>query len=376
MTARAKAMRAEGVDVLSLSAGEPDFDTPEHIKTAAQQAMALGETKYAPVPGTPALRQAVAQHAAEFYGHPVEPAQVIVSTGGKQVLYNAMQCLLDPGDEAVLASPYWVSYPDMIRLAGGSPVLAPTRADTGFLLDAAGLEATLTDNTRVVVLNSPNNPTGATYSREQLASIAEVLRRHPGVVIITDDIYAQLVYDGDFVGIAQIAPDLADRTLIVNGVSKAYAMTGWRIGFGIGPETLISAMSRVQGASTSGACTISQAAATAALTGDQSCVSEMVNVFRQRRDRMLAGLRSIPGISVGTPGGAFYAFPQVDHYFGGDINSSTALCEYLLETAHLATVPGSAFNVDTHIRLSFACSEADIDEGIRRLRTALERLHS
>ncbi len=371
MTAKAKALKARGVDVIALSAGEPDFDTPEHVKAAAHAAIDRGETKYTPVSGTPALRGAVAAWAARFYSRPVTAAQVSVGAGGKQVLFNACAALLAPGDEALIGAPYWVSYPDMVRFAEGVPVIVPTGGKQGFLPDARALEKAITRKTRLLILNSPSNPTGATYDRKALEGIAELLRAHPNVFVITDDIYCALVYDAPFVSLAQIAPDLAERTLIVAGVSKTYAMTGWRIGYGIGPEPLISAMDRLQGASTSGASSIAQAAALAAVTGPQEVVDGYVQIFKKRRDRMVAALRAIPEVEVATPGGAFYVFPNIGAYLGGAVRSSGALCERLLEQAHVALVPGDAFGADDHVRLSFACSDQEIDEGVRRMREGL-----
>lgn len=374
MTARAKAMRAGGVDVLALSAGEPDFDTPENVRKAGHEALDRGETRYAPVAGTPALRQAVADDVSRLYGRPVGPPQVIVGCGAKHVLFNACACLLDPGDEAVFAAPYWVSYPDMVRFAGGVPVVVETDVAAGFLPTAEQIDAAVTSKTRMLILNSPSNPTGATYGRQRLEEIAEVVRAHPDIFVITDDIYQHLVFDQPFVSFAQVAPDLAERTLIVTGVSKTYAMTGWRIGFGTGPEDLIKAMTRVQGASTSGATTMAQSAAVEALTGPQDAVQRMVAAFGSRRDRIVGALRAIPGVEVFSPGGSFYVFPRVSAYYNETTTGSAALCEYLLETQQIATVPGASFGADEYIRISFACSEREIDEGIRRLRSGLEAL--
>lgn len=374
MTARAKAMKDSGIDVLAMSAGEPDFDTPENIKQAARASIDRGETKYTPVAGTAALRGAVATWATQFYRQAFTPKHVIVGAGGKQVLFNAAAALLNPGDEGLFASPYWVSYPDIIRLAGGTPVPVAADEAQGFLPLAADLAKAITPRTRLVMLNSPSNPTGGTYTQAQLEDIATLLRKHPNIFIITDDIYSGLVYDAPFVSIAQVAPDLAPRTLIATGVSKTYAMTGWRIGYGIGPVELISAMSDLQGACTSGASSIAQAAATEAVAGDQTAVTQMCKVFKARRDRIVAGLRQIPKVEIFAPHGAFYVFPRIDKYLGGKVASSNALCEHLLEKSHLALVPGSAFGSDQHIRMSFACSEKDIDEALRRLRAGLESL--
>lgn len=367
MTARAQALRAAGRDILSMSAGEPDFNTPAHVNAAANAAIAAGDTKYTPVAGTRALRQAVADWAGKLYGQTYTPAEVIIGTGGKQVLFNALCALLEDGEEALFASPYWVSYPDMIRFAGGTPVEMPAGPEKRFLPQAEDIAAHITRKTRVLILNSPSNPTGAAYTRAELLAIAEVLEAHPEITIISDDIYYGLVYDGDFVGLAEVAPQLRNRTLIATGVSKTFAMTGWRIGFGIGPKALIGPMTDLQGAATSGACSIAQAAACAALQGDQAPIAEMARIFRTRRDRMVAGLRKIEGLEVFTPAGAFYAFVGIGQLIPKRIANSTALCEHLLESVDLALVPGSAFGADAYVRLSFACSESQIDAALARL---------
>jgi aspartate aminotransferase len=374
MTARAQALKAQGLDIVTMSAGEPDFDTPDFIKDAARAAIARGDTKYTPVAGTKALRAAIATYAEKLYGQPYQPNQTIVSTGGKQVLFNAIAALIDPGDEALFASPYWVSYPDMIRFAGGVPVAVAATEAEGFLPLAPAWAHHITAKTRLLILNSPSNPTGATYDRPQLEAIAEVLRAHPQVTIISDDIYSGLVYDAPFVGLAAVAPDLADRILIATGVSKTYAMTGWRIGFGIGPARLIAAMNDLQGASTSGASSIAQAAAAGALTGDQAPMEAMRQVFKTRRDRIVAGLGGIDRLELFVPRGAFYVFPRVTPFFNERIKTSDALCEHLLEKVQLALVPGSAFGSDAHVRLSFACSDQQIDTAVQRLAQGLQSL--
>lgn len=376
MTARAKAMKAQGINVLTMSAGEPDFDTPAKIKDAAVQSLARGETKYTPVEGTPALRKAIATRVNATYGTHATMENVIVGTGGKQVLFNACAALLDPHDEAVFGAPYWVSYVDMVRFCGATPVIVEADDRHGFLPKAADLEAVITPRTKLLILNSPSNPTGAVYRRNELADIAAMLRRHPHVFTITDDIYEALVYDGEFASLLQAAPDLADRVLIASGVSKSYAMTGWRIGYGVGPKFLIEAMSNIQGASTSGASCVAQAAALEAMAGDQAPVHAMVKVFHQRRDRIVAAIRHIPDVTLAAPAGAFYVFPRVDAYFNDKVPDSLALCEFLLEHAHLATVPGSAFGMEGYIRLSFACSDADIDEAVKRMAHGLKLLRS
>ena len=373
MTARAQALKAQGKDILALSAGEPDFNTPEPINAAAKAAIDAGQTKYTPVAGTFALRQAVAHWASTLYGQTYAPKQTIIGTGGKQILFNAICALLDPGDEALFASPYWVSYPDMIRFAGGVPT-AVRATDGSFLPQADAIEKAIGPKTKLLILNSPSNPTGACYTRAELAAIAEVLRRHPDVFTITDDIYSGLVYDDVFVSLAQVASDLSDRILIATGVSKTYAMTGWRIGFGIGPQKLIAAMTDLQGAATSGPCSIAQAAALQAITGDEAPILAMRDAFKKRRDALVAGLKSLPKLTVHSPAGAFYVFVGIEQLKPKHIASSDALCEHLLETVNLALVPGSAFGDDDYVRLSFACSEQTLQEAVRRLSEGLKLL--
>ena len=374
MTARAQALKAQGRDVLTLSAGEPDFDTPEHVKAAAVEALKKGDTKYTPVAGTRALRQAVARWAGKLYGQEYAAEEVIIGTGGKQVLFNAVSTLLDPGDEALFGSPFWVSYPDMIRYAGAKPVPVAATAADGFLPQAEAIRAAITPQTRLIILNSPSNPTGAAYTKEQLLAIADVLRGAENVAIITDDIYSGLTYDAPFVGLAQLAPDLRPRILIATGVSKTYAMTGWRIGFGIGPKKLIAAMTDLQGVATSGACSVAQAAAVAAVEGDQAPVESMRRTFHARRDRLVRGLKSIDGLEVFVPQGAFYVFVGIGRWVPTIKPNSDALCEHLLEKAGLALVPGSAFGDDGYVRLSFACSEQQIDDAVARLKAGLGAL--
>ena len=375
MAARASAMQAAGGDILSMSAGEPDFDTPAPIRTAAAAAMAQGDSKYTPVAGSRAMRQAIVAACQRTYGWQVTAAQVICGTGGKQVLFNAVAALCNPGDEVVMAAPYWVSYPDMVRLFDGVPVfVAP---EPGRALPSAGDFARhLGPASRLLILNSPSNPAGATYSAEDLAGIAQLVRQHPNLVVISDDIYSGLVYDAPFVSIAHVAPDLAPRLLIASGVSKTYAMTGWRIGYGIGPAPLIQAMANLQGASTSGACSIAQAAAVHALGDDQSDALHMAATFARRRDRMLQGLGKIDGLTFTRPQGAFYVMAHVETFLHPAVPTSALLCDFLLDAVGLAAVPGSAFGSEGSIRLSFACSEAHIDEGLQRLATGLARCRS
>ncbi len=381
VTNLARELRAAGRDIIGLGAGEPDFDTPDHIKEAAIAAIRRGETKYTNVDGTPELKAAIVRKFRRENELDYEPAEITVGTGGKQVLYNAFMATLDPGDEVVVPAPYWVSYPDMVRLAGGEPVFVACPAETGFRLRPEDLERAITPRTKWLVLNSPSNPTGAAYRREELEALAEVLRRHPQVRVMTDDMYEHLVYDGFvFTTIAQVAPDLKDRTLTVNGVSKAYAMTGWRIGYAGGPRELIKAMATIQSQSTSNPCSISQAAALAALDGDQGFLAERNRVFRERRDLVVRLLNEAPGLSCPKPEGAFYVYPSCAGVIGRrppggqPIASSEQFARYLLEDAGVAVVHGAAFGLDPHFRISYATSTELLEEACRRILRACERL--
>ena len=381
VTNLARELRAAGRDIIGLGAGEPDFDTPDHIKEAAIAAIRRGETKYTAVDGTPQLKEAIVRKFRRDNGLDYEPAEITVGTGGKQVLYNAFMATVDAGDEVVIPAPYWVSYPDMVRLAGGEPVFVPCPAENGFRLRPEDLARAITPRTKWLVLNSPSNPTGAAYRREELAAIAEVLRAHPQVWVMTDDMYEHLVYD-DFVftTIAQVAPDLKPRTLTVNGVSKAYAMTGWRIGYAGGPRELIRAMATIQSQSTSNPCSISQAAAVAALDGDQSFLAERNRVFRERRDLVVSMLDRAPGLSCPKPEGAFYVYPSCAGVIGKrppggqPIASSEDFARYLLEDAGVAVVHGAAFGLDPHFRISYATATELLEEACRRIIRACERL--
>jgi len=380
VTAKAKRMRADGIDVISFGAGEPDFDTPEHIKAAARAGLDRGVAKYTHVQGLIELRKAIAKETAKVHGVSFDPENIIVSTGAKQGLYNLFQALLDDGDEVIVPAPYWVSYPDMVMLAGGNPVIVPTTADSGFTMSAADFEAAITDKTRAVVLNTPSNPTGAVYGAAELEAIAEVAVRRD-VLVISDDIYRSLVYgDARYASIAAIGPEIASRTIIVDGVSKTYAMTGWRIGWTAGPAELIKAMSKIQGQSTSGASHIAQVAAIAALEGPQDCVAEMRAAFDERRRVMVDLLNGIDGVSCRAPDGAFYAFPDVSSFDGARrpdgevIADDVALADYLLDTARVAVVPGTGFGSPGFVRLSYACSMDDIKTGVGRMGEALASL--
>lgn len=374
ITQKARDMRAAGRDVISLSIGEPDFDTPDHIKTASASKVAEGETKYPPVPGIPALREAIAAKFQRENRLDYSPSQIIVSSGGKQVIANALLSTLDPGDEVIIPAPYWVSYTQLVVLAGATPVIVPTSEAHGFLMTPAALEAAITKKTRWVMLNSPSNPSGAVYSADALRGLAYVLDRHPHVWVLTDDIYEHLVYgDTGFATMAAVAPALKDRILTMNGVSKAYAMTGWRIGYAGGPETLIKAMSLMQSQLTGGASQASQWAAHAALSGPQGVLDERRAVFQQRRDLVLTRLRKIPGITCATPPGAFYVYPSCASFIGKttplgrQIATDEDFCMALLEEGGVATVHGGAFGASPHLRISYAASETELTIAIDRL---------
>ncbi len=362
----AAALRAAGRDVVSLSTGEPDFPTPAPVIEAAHQAALKGQTRYTANSGTPALRGAIAAQAG------VTAGEVIVSTGAKQVIANAMLATLDPGDEVVMPAPFWTSYADIVSLAGGRPVVVACGMEAGFKLSPAALEAAITPRTRWLMLNSPSNPTGAIYSAAELQALAEVLARHPEVWVLSDEIYRHLNFV-PFTPLAKAAPQLRDRSLTVDGVSKAYAMTGWRIGWGIGPKPLVGAMGTVQGQLTSGASSVSQAAALAALTGDQAILDIRRTAWQGRRDRVVAALNALPGIDCPLPDGAFYVFPRITGAMAATGHATDAdFCRWLLQDHGVALVPGRAFGLPGHLRLSFAYSDADLDKGLARLAAALE----
>jgi aspartate aminotransferase len=371
VTARAAELRAAGKDIIGLGAGEPDFDTPEHIKEAAIQAIRDGFTKYTPVDGTPGLKQAVIAKFERDNGLSYAPNQILVSSGGKQSFYNMAQALLNPGDQAVIPAPYWVSYPDMVLLAGGEPVIIPAGLEQGFKITPEQLEAAITPATRLFVINSPSNPTGAAYSREELAALGEVLLRHPQVLVATDDMYEHILWtDAPFVNILNACPGLHERTVVLNGVSKAYSMTGWRIGYAGGPARLIGAMKKIQSQSTSNPASISQAAAQAALEGDQSCVGVMVKAFKERHDFVVETLNAIPGVRCRPSDGTFYAFPDVEGMIEGldGVDDDLELAERLITDAGIAVVPGTAFGAPGCIRLSFATSMEKLEAALGRLR--------
>jgi aspartate aminotransferase len=371
ITARAAELRAAGKDVIGLGAGEPDFDTPEHIKEAARVAIAEGKTKYTAVDGTPGLKQAIIAKFRRDNGFEFTPDQVLVSCGGKQSFFNMAQALLDPGDEVLIPAPFWVSYPDMAILAGGVPVLVHAGADQRFKIRPAQLRALLNDKTRLVVINSPSNPTGMAYTADELAALGEVLREFPKVVVATDDMYEHIRWDRDtpFVNILNVCPDLADRTLVLNGVSKAYSMTGWRIGYAAGPVEAIRAMKKIQSQSTSNPTSISQYAAEAALNGPQECIDTMLVEFKKRHDYVVARLNTLPGVECLETDGTFYVFPSVSGLIKAvdGVKDDLQLAEYLIEHAGVALVPGSAFGLSGHVRLSIATSMDNLQNALDRI---------
>ncbi|WP_297527245.1 pyridoxal phosphate-dependent aminotransferase [Thiohalobacter sp.] len=373
VTARAAELRAAGRDIIGLGAGEPDFDTPDHIKEAAIAAIRAGATKYTAVDGTPELKAAVIRKFSRDNGLDYAPEQILVSCGGKQSFFNLAQALLDPGDEVIIPAPYWVSYPDMVLLADGRPVIVEAGLEQRFKITPEQLAAAITPRTRLVVINSPSNPTGMAYTRDELAALGEVLRGHPDVLVATDDMYEHIRWDaGPFVNILNACPDLYDRTIVLNGVSKAYAMTGWRIGYAGGPKALIQAMKKIQSQSTSNPASVSQAAAVAALDGDQGCVETMRQAFRERHDYLVEALDALPGVSCPRGDGTFYVFPGFQEAIAArGLESDVALAERLIEEANVALVPGSAFGAPGHMRLSFATSLEVLREAVARLRAFL-----
>nr|WP_313023618.1 pyridoxal phosphate-dependent aminotransferase [Brucella intermedia] len=371
---KARELKAKGKDVIGLGAGEPDFDTPENIKQAAIDTINRGETKYTPVAGIPELRQAIVAKFKRENGLDYKPEQTIVGTGGKQILFNAFMATLNPGDEVIIPAPYWVSYPEMVAINGGNPVFINTKIEDNFKLTAADLEKAITPKTKWLIFNSPSNPTGAAYTEAELKSLTEVLVRHPHVWILTDDMYEHLVY-GDFVFTtpAQVEPSLYDRTLTMNGVSKAYAMTGWRIGYAAGPLQLIKAMDMVQGQQTSGACSIAQWAAVEALNGTQDFIPENKKIFQARRDLVVSMLNQAKGIKCPTPEGAFYVYPSCADLIGKKteagkvIETDEDFVTELLEAEGVAVVHGSAFGLGPNFRISYATSDALLEEACTRI---------
>lgn len=381
ISSKAKELTAAGRDIIALSAGEPDFDTPENIRDAAKVAIDAGKTRYTAPDGIPELKQAICDKFQRENGLSYVPAQVTVSTGGKQVLYNALMATLDAGDEVVIPAPYWVSYPDMVLLAGGTPVIVECPIESGFKLTPEALEAAITPKTKWLIFNSPSNPTGAGYSREELKALTDVLMRHPQVHIMTDDMYEHLSYEGfTFCTPAEVEPGLYERTLTCNGVSKAYAMTGWRIGYAAGPENLIAAMRKVQSQSTSCPCSVSQWAAVEALNGPQDYIHDSLKVFQRRRDMVVEMLNDCPGITCPTPDGAFYVYPSIKDCIGKtsaagtEITNDEAFATALLEETGVAVVFGAAFGLSPNFRVSYAESDDVLREACSRIKQFCDAL--
>ncbi len=374
VTNRARELRAAGRDVIGLGAGEPDFDTPAHIKAAALAAIEEGFTKYTAADGTPELKRAVATKFERDNGLAYTAEQIVVSVGAKHSIFNLLMALLNKGDEVIVPAPYWVSYPDMVKLVGAEPVIVGARIQQGFKITPEQLERAITPRTRLLLLNSPCNPSGAVYGRAELEALGEVLRRHGDVLVATDDIYEHILWSGEpFCNIVNACPDLYERTVVINGVSKAYAMTGWRIGYAAGPAPVMAAMRKIQSQSTSNPTSISQVAATVALAGDQDCMRPMVAAFKERHDRVVARLNEIDGVRCLDSRGTFYAFPDCSGVIArlDDITDDLGLAEYLLEVAEVALVPGSAFGAEGHLRLSYATDMDTLDRALDRIQRLL-----
>jgi len=374
ITARAAQLRASGKDIISLGAGEPDFDTPEHIKKAAIKALAEGFTKYTPVDGTPSLKKTIIKKFEADNNLHYEDDQILVSCGGKQSFFNLAQALINPGDEVIILGPYWVSYPDMVLLAQGKPVTITATQDQQFKINPEQLRAALTHNTRLFIINSPSNPTGVTYTLEELKALAVVLKEYPNVIIATDDMYEHITWEkGRFVNILNAAPELYNRTVVLNGVSKAYSMTGWRIGYAGGPREIIQAMKKIQSQSTSNPTSISQVAAEAAISGNQDCMQTRLFEFKKRHDYVVKMLNQIPGIDCLKTDGTFYVFPDVSKAIErlNNIENDLDFAEHLIINAGVAVVPGSAFGCPDHIRISIATSMENLENAIKRIGLAL-----
>ena len=374
VTNKAAELRAAGQDIIGLGAGEPDFDTPDHIKAAAIEAIHNGQTKYTAVDGTPALKKAIIAKFKRDNGLNYEANQILVSSGGKQSFFNLALAVLNAGDEAIIPAPYWVSYPDMVLVAEGKPVILASTAETRFKITPQQLEGAITDRTRLFVINSPSNPSGMAYTLSELQALGDVLKKHPQVMIATDDMYEPILWTGEpFCNILDATPELYDRTFVLNGVSKAYAMTGWRIGYAAGPAKIIGAMKKIQSQSTSNPASVSQAAAQAALDGSQDCVQTMVTAFRERHDYLVEALNTLPGVDCLKGDGTFYAFPSFQGAINADssVSNDVEFAEKLLKEAGVALVPGSAFGMPGHMRLSFATSQEILTNAIERLRKAL-----
>lgn len=378
MSQKSSEMKAQGVDVINLSVGEPDFNTPAHIKEAAKKAIDENYSRYSPVAGYASLREAVVRKLKRENGLSYTPAQISVSNGAKQGVCNTVMTLVNPGDEIVIPAPYWVSYPQMVKLAGGTPVIVNTGFAQDFKMKPEQLEAAITPRTRLLILCSPSNPTGSVYSKEELKALADVILSHEGVYVLADEIYEHINYTGRHESIAQFA-GMQERAIIVNGVSKAYAMTGWRIGYIAAPEWIVKGCNKLQGQYTSGPCSVSQKAAEAAYNSDQSCVEEMRLAFERRRNLIVSLAKDVPGLEVNCPQGAFYLFPKCSSFYGKSygsytVNSSTDLAMYLLDEAHVATVGGDAFGDPECFRMSYATSDDNIKEAMSRIKEALGKL--
>ena len=378
MSQKSAELKAQGVDVINMSVGEPDFNTPDHIKEAAKQAVDDNFSRYSPVPGYPALRNAIVTKLKNENNLEYTAAQISCANGAKQSVCNVILALVNTGEEVIVPAPYWVSYPEMVKMADGTPVIIPAGIEQDFKITPAQLEAAITPKTKAIILCSPSNPTGSVYSKEELAGLAEVLAKHPQVFVIADEIYEHINYIGRHESIAQF-DEIRDRVVIVNGVSKAYAMTGWRIGFVAGPEWLVKGINKLQGQYTSGPCSVSQKAAEAAYTGTQAPVEEMRQAFERRRDLIVKLAKDIPGFEVNTPQGAFYLFPKCDSFFGKStgqriIKDADDLAMYLLEEGHVACVGGTSFGAPECIRMSYATSDENIIEAMRRIKEALAGL--
>lgn len=379
MSQKSSELKAQGVDVINLSVGEPDFNTPDHIKQAAIKAVEENWTRYSPVPGYPTLKDAIVNKLKNENGLDYKPSQILVSNGAKQSVCNTLMAIVNPGDEVIIPAPYWVSYPQMVLLSEGTPVFVEAKIEQDFKITPEQLEAAITPKTRALILCSPSNPTGSVYSKEELEGLKNVLMKHERVIVVADEIYEHINYVGSHASMAQF-DDIKDRVVIINGVSKAYAMTGWRIGFIAAPEWLVKGCNKLQGQYTSGPCSVSQKAAEAAWNGPQECVEQMRQAFERRKNLIVKLAKDIPGLEVNDPQGAFYLFPKCSSYFGKTegtrtINNSTDFAMYLLEVGHVATVGGDAFGSPECFRMSYATSDENIVEAMRRIKEVLSKLH-
>ena len=378
MSQKSGEMKAQGIDVINMSVGEPDFNTPDHIKAAAKKAIDENYSRYSPVPGYMDLREAIVAKLKKENGLDYSVNEVLVSNGAKQSVCNTVMALVNDGDEVIIPSPYWVSYPQMVKLAGGIPIIVNAGFEQNFKMTPAQLEAAITPKTRMIILCSPSNPTGSVYSKEELEALAEVVKKHDDLFVLADEIYEHINYIGKHNSMASV-PGMKDRTIVVNGVSKAYAMTGWRIGYIAAPEWIVKGCNKLQGQYTSGPCSVSQKAAVEAYTASQACVEEMRKAFERRRDLIVSLAKDIPGLEVNVPEGAFYLFPKCSSFFGKSdgvhtVNNSTDLAMYLLEVGHVATVGGDAFGDPDCFRMSYATSDENIREAMRRIKEALSKL--